>query len=48
MPQSTLSEVLFETDLLGQSVRMFLYVDELENINATAGDDANSDMYFEF
>ena len=47
-PQSTLADVLFEQALLTESVRVRFYLDELENINATAGDGADSDMYFEF
>lgn len=33
--------------LLGESVRMRLYIDELENINATAGPENESDFYFD-
>lgn len=46
-PCSKPVEVLFEVSLLGESVRMRLYIDELENINATAGPENESDFYFD-
>ena len=41
------ADVLYEQSLLG-SLRLFPYVDELENVNVNAGDSMSSDMYFEF
>lgn len=46
-PQATPSEVLFEHALLNDSARMLLYIDELENINATAGETNEGDFYFD-
>lgn len=48
VPVATPVEVAFEYALLADSTRMLLYIDELENINAEAGDDIDSDMFFEF
>lgn len=46
-PCSVPSEVLFEQTLLAESTRTLLYLDELENINATAGEENEGDFYFD-
>jgi len=47
-PQSAPTEVAFEQALLVTTNRLLMEVDELENVNETAGDEPGGDMYFEF
>ena len=47
-PLSLPTEVAFEQALLVTTARLLMEVDELENVNATAGDEPTGDMYFEF
>ena len=45
-PRSKVTEVEYETPLLANSLRLVPEVDELENVNRTAGDDEPT--YFEY
>ena len=45
-PRSTVTELEFESALLANSLRLVPEVDELENVNKTAGDDEPT--YFEY
>ena len=47
-PQSWPTEVAFEQALLVATNRLLMEVDESENVNETAGDAPEGDMYFEF
>ena len=47
-PLSAPTEVAFEAALLVTTNRLLMEVDELENVNETAGDEPGGDMYFEF
>ena len=47
-PQSWPTEVAFEQALLVTTNRLLMELDELENVNETAGDEPGGDMYFEF
>ena len=46
-PLSIPTEVAFEQALLVDTGRLLMYVDELENVNASETTD-EADMYFEF
>ena len=47
-PQSWPTEVAFEEALLVNTARLVLEIDELENVNKTAGSDNASYFEFEF
>ena len=47
-PLSLPTEVASAQALLVTTTRLLMEVDELENVNATAGDEPTGDMYFEF
>ena len=46
-PCSSTEDLLYEQSLLAESARTLLYLDELENINKTAGSENADDFYFE-
>ena len=47
-PRSTVTELECESALLAESVRLRIQVDELENVNSTAGDAESSYFEYEF